>query len=225
MKQRYTLTIADMEINVISEESPETVESLVGNVDRKIREILVSSRRCSRGEAALLCALEYCSDKSKALRRVKQHEMTIYEKDTEIDRLRKEMDRISAEKDRLAAEKDRLQMEMETLRESILAVKASKAEELFAAPAVEAPNEEAQTAAAPNEEVQTAEAPVEVVEEEPSAAPIEAPVEEEPASFAPVTEETREAIAPEDVEFDPTEIFRRAKANRMIRKGQKKKTF
>ena len=215
MKQRYTLTIADMEINVISEESPETVESLVGNVDRKIREILVSSRRCSRGEAALLCALEYCSDKSKALRRVKQHEMTIYEKDTEIDRLRKEMDRISAEKDRLAAEKDRLQMEMETLRESILAVKASKAEELFAAPAVEVPNEEAQTA----------EAPVEVVEEEPSAAPIEAPVEEEPASFAPVTEETREAIAPEDVEFDPTEIFRRAKANRMIRKGQKKKTF
>ena len=218
MKQRYTLTIADMEINVISEESPETVESLVGNVDRKIREILVSSRRCSRGEAALLCALEYCSDKSKALRRVKQHEMTIYEKDTEIDRLRKEMDRISAEKDRLAAEKDRLQMEMETLRESILAVKASKAEELLAAPSVEEPIEEAQPA----------EAPVETVEEETPAAPaapIEAPVEEETVSFAPVTEESREAIAPEDVEFDPTEIFRRAKANRMIRKGQKKKTF
>ena len=218
MKQRYTLTIADMEINVISEESPETVESLVGNVDRKIREILVSSRRCSRGEAALLCALEYCSDKSKALRRVKQHEMTIYEKDTEIDRLRKEMDRISAEKDRLAAEKDRLQMEMETLRESILAVKASKAEELLAVPSVEEPIEEAQSA----------EAPVETVEEETPAAPaapIEAPVEEETVSFAPVTEESREAIAPEDVEFDPTEIFRRAKANRMIRKGQKKKTF
>ena len=214
MKQRYTLTIADMEINVISEESPETVESLVGNVDRKIREILVSSRRCSRGEAALLCALEYCSDKSKALRRVKQHEMTIYEKDTEIDRLRKEMDRISAEKDRLAAEKDRLQMEMETLRESILAVKASKAEEVLAAPVVEAPAE-----------MPKAEAPAEAVAEAAIEAPVspsETPVEEENVSFAPV-EEPREAIAPEDVEFDPTEIFRRAKANRMIRKGQKKK--
>lgn len=211
MKQRYTLTIADMEINVISEESPESVESLVGNVDRKIREILVSSRRCSRGEAALLCALEYCSDKSKALRRVKQHEMAIYEKDAEIDRLRKEIER-------LHADKDRLQMELDTMRESLLAAKTTQAEERIAAVEV-APEE---TPAEAPAEAQ-AEATAETAEE--TAAATETPVEEASAVEAPTFEAVREEIAPEDVDFDPTEIFRRAKANRMIRKSQKKKSI
>lgn len=208
MKQRYTLTIADMEINVISEESPESVESLVGNVDRKIREILVSSRRCSRGEAALLCALEYCSDKSKALRRVKQHEMAIYEKDSEIDRLRKEIER-------LHADKDRLQMELDTMRESLLAAKTTQAEERIAAVEEEpvAPAEESAKEAAA--EVQQAE----------EAVPAEPVAEEAPVVEAPTFETVREEIAPEDVDFDPTEIFRRAKANRMIRKSQKKKNI
>ena len=213
MKQRYTLTIADMEINVISEESPESVESLVGNVDRKIREILVSSRRCSRGEAALLCALEYCSDKSKALRRVKQHEMAIYEKDAEIDRLRKEIER-------LHADKDRLQMELDTMRESLLAAKTTQAEERIAAANEEAAPEET-PAEAPVEA--QAEATAETAEE--TAAATETPVEEASAVEAPTFEAVREEIAPEDVDFDPTEIFRRAKANRMIRKSQKKKSI
>ena len=42
MKQRYTITIADMEVNVISDGAPEAVEVLVGMVDRKMREILQS---------------------------------------------------------------------------------------------------------------------------------------------------------------------------------------
>lgn len=208
MKQRYTLTIADMEINVISEESPESVESLVGNVDRKIREILVSSRRCSRGEAALLCALEYCSDKSKALRRVKQHEMTIYEKDSEIDRLRKEIER-------LHADKDRLQMELDTMRESLLAAKTTQAEERIAAV-------EEEPVAPAEESVREAAAEVRQAEE---AVPAEPVAEEPPVVEAPTFEAVREEIAPEDVDFDPTEIFRRAKANRMIRKSQKKKNI
>ena len=40
MKQKYTITIADVQMNVIAEESPDTVEGLVGMVDRKMREIL-----------------------------------------------------------------------------------------------------------------------------------------------------------------------------------------
>lgn len=203
MKQRYTLTIADMEINVISEESPEAVESLVGNVDRKIREILVSSRRCSRGEAALLCALEYCADKSKALRRVKQQEMTIYEKDAEITRLTKEVSRLDTEN-------ERLRMELDTLKESLLAAKAGKEEARLSLKA----------------EIPTPDEPSEAPEEAPSAVEkpkTEALPEEAPAIEVPATDTPRESIEPEDVEFDPTEIFRRAKANRTIRKGQRKK--
>ena len=71
MRQKYTITVGDIEMNVISEESPEAVEALVGVIDRHIREIYHKSNRCSKTEAALLCALDYCSDKIKAQRKIK----------------------------------------------------------------------------------------------------------------------------------------------------------
>lgn len=71
MKQKYTITVADIEMNVVCEESAEAVEALVGIVDRKMREITMMSKRCSKSEAALLCALDYCSDKIKAQRKLK----------------------------------------------------------------------------------------------------------------------------------------------------------
>ena len=71
MKQRYTITIADIEMNVTSEESPEAVEALVGLVDRRMREICGASNRCSKTEAALLCALDYCSERIKSQRKLK----------------------------------------------------------------------------------------------------------------------------------------------------------
>ena len=71
MKQKYTIRVSDIEMNVISEESPEAVEALVSIVDRKMREIEGVSRRCSKSEAALLCALDYCSERIKAQRKIK----------------------------------------------------------------------------------------------------------------------------------------------------------
>lgn len=71
MRQKYTITVADIQMNVISEESPEAVEALVGLVDRKVREICAASRSCSKSEAALLCALDYCSERIKIQRKLK----------------------------------------------------------------------------------------------------------------------------------------------------------
>lgn len=62
MKQKFTITIADIEMNVVCDESPEAVEAIVGILDRKMREIALHSRRCSKNEAALLCALDYCAE-------------------------------------------------------------------------------------------------------------------------------------------------------------------
>ena len=102
MKQKYTITVSDIEMNVITEESPETVEGLVGIVDRKMREIAAASKRCSKTEAALLCALDYCSEKIKAQRKIKALEAKIAlvenaldELDAENAELRQKIDELS----------------------------------------------------------------------------------------------------------------------------------
>ena len=101
MRQKYTITVADVEMNVISDESAEAVEALVGIVDRKMREISLMSKRCSKSEAALLCALDYCSDKIKAQRKVKAlesklalTEATLEEIEAENEELRRELEEL-----------------------------------------------------------------------------------------------------------------------------------
>lgn len=87
MNQKYTLTVADVEINVISDESPEAVEALVSLVDKKIREISSKSRNCSKTEAAILCSLDYCSDKIRAQRKVKSVEAKLALTEATVDEL------------------------------------------------------------------------------------------------------------------------------------------
>lgn len=96
MKQRYTITLADMQMNVITEESPEAVEAIVGIIDRRMREINSKSLRCSKTEAALLCALDYCSDKIKAQRRLKTLELQLAECSILLEEQENEIERLNA---------------------------------------------------------------------------------------------------------------------------------
>ena len=96
MKQRYTITIADMQMNVITEESPETVEAIVGIIDRRIREINAKSLRCSKTEAALLCALDYCSEKIKTQRKVKKLESQLAECSVLLEEQENEIEQLNA---------------------------------------------------------------------------------------------------------------------------------
>ena len=97
MKQKYTITIADIEMNVISDESPEAVEALVGIVDRKMKEITLASKRCSKSEAALLCSLDYCSEKIKAQRKIKSLETKLAYTETALEELQAENDELRRE--------------------------------------------------------------------------------------------------------------------------------
>lgn len=99
MKQKYRITIADIEMNVISDESPEAVEALVGLVNRKMNDIMGPGRQCPKSEAALLCALDYCSERIKSQRRLKAMEnklafteAALEEAEAEAEALRRELE-------------------------------------------------------------------------------------------------------------------------------------
>ena len=93
MHQKYTLTISDIEINVISDESP----ALVSIVDRKMREISSKSRNCSKAEAAILCSLDYCSDKIRAQRKIKAVEAKLALTEATVDELIEENEKLKNE--------------------------------------------------------------------------------------------------------------------------------
>ena len=108
MKQRYSITIAGTEMNVITDEAPEFVDEVVGILDRKMREINMSSRRCSKTEAAFLCALDYCSDKVRLTKKNRTCDAEIALKNAQLNRLASENEKQKAEIERLREEIARL---------------------------------------------------------------------------------------------------------------------
>lgn len=59
MRQKYAVTIADVPMNIICDETQETVDAAVCELDKQIRDLLTASgNSCTRTEAALLAALD-----------------------------------------------------------------------------------------------------------------------------------------------------------------------
>lgn len=147
MKQKYTITIADMDLNVISEAPSEEVEKVVGILDRRVRSILLKSQNCSKTEAIMLCALDLCSDKLKLKEAV---ESLMSELDDEKEKnsvladkltlLEKNIEKTEKECARLQAENKRLMFNGEVFRSSEPAAKAESVASEQTAP-TEAPAE------------------------------------------------------------------------------------
>lgn len=123
MKQKYTLLIAGMEINVITEMDEDSVERIVSILDRKMREIIHSSKRCSKNEAALLCALDFCSDKTELKERVDELEDELEDERSNSQNLSDKLDMISKASERLEKENARLENENDKLRAIIECIK------------------------------------------------------------------------------------------------------
>ena len=102
MKQKYTITVADMELSIISDASPDEVENIVGILDRRMRDINLKSPRCTKNEAAILCALSYCSER-----------MAMQEAFKKIE---KDAFRFASENEKLKKTIESMQEELETLR-------------------------------------------------------------------------------------------------------------
>ena len=161
MKQKYNITVADMELSIISDASPDEVESIVGMLDRRIRDIKLKSPRCTKNEAAILCALAYCSE------RIAMQEA--------FKKVEKDAFRFAGENEKLKKTIESLQDELENLRKDAAVMRsildrATLTATVPATPVAPAP-------AAPAAEV-TPTAPVAapVTENETAAAPVEAPV-------------------------------------------------
>ena len=89
-KKKYDVVIADVEMAILSDEREDFVMRLVSDLDEKIRKITLSSKRCSKMDAALLVALDLSSEKMKADKRIRNLEAQIGLYDANLRRLRAE---------------------------------------------------------------------------------------------------------------------------------------
>lgn len=106
MKKKYTLTVANSQIDIVTEENKETIDSIVGVVDRKIREVYLHSKgECSRTNAAILVCLDYCAEK--------------FELQKTLKNLNSEVERLTALNELAEREKAALEREIEALKTSL----------------------------------------------------------------------------------------------------------
>ncbi len=101
MKQKYSITVADMELNIISDASPDEVENIVGMLDRRMRDINLKSPRCTKNEAAILCALAYCSERMAMQEAFKKVEKDAFRFSAENEKLKKTIESLQEEVDNL----------------------------------------------------------------------------------------------------------------------------
>ena len=123
MKQKYKLSIADVELNVTVDEAPETVEYIVGVIDRRMREILLKSKYCPKTQAALLCALDLCAEKVHTKAELDALSEQVEELEEQLKKENERYDRAQRLNITLEREKARLEIENMKLREIIEAAK------------------------------------------------------------------------------------------------------
>ncbi len=81
VKNRYEITIADLKMTVISDETREHVDGVVSVVDGRVREMIAQSKQCSKLDAALLCAIDFYDELETVRAKAKNLEaqLTLYE--------------------------------------------------------------------------------------------------------------------------------------------------
>ncbi len=129
MKQKYAITVADMELSIISDASPDEVENIVGILDRRMRDINLKSPRCTKNEAAILCALSYCSERIAMQEAFKKVEKDAFRFAAENEKLKKNLEQMQEEIDRLRADAAVMRSILDHAAANAAVEKEKKAEE------------------------------------------------------------------------------------------------
>ena len=91
MKERYNVEISDISLTILSDEPEEFVTATVDKINARVNDLIVRNKRCSKLDAALLCALDYCGEYQKAERRIRNLEAQFSLYDANLKRLREEL--------------------------------------------------------------------------------------------------------------------------------------
>lgn len=116
MKEKYTISIADVQLNVIADGNREQIERIVGIIDRRMREILLKSPQCPKTQAALLVALDLCADKLDGKAEIESVREQLSEQAEQLCRVQENYDRAQSLNLKLEADKAELEAEVAKLR-------------------------------------------------------------------------------------------------------------
>ena len=89
-KKKFSVKIADVDMNIITDEREDIVMRLVSLLDSEIKGITNQSRNYSKIDAAILVALDHASNRLKAEKRVRNLEAQIALYDANLRRMREE---------------------------------------------------------------------------------------------------------------------------------------
>lgn len=96
MKEKFCIEIAGIQMTILSDEGEEFVNTTVSQLDRRIRDLTVQNKRCSKLDATLLCALDFLGEKIKNEKKIKNLEAQISLYEATIKRLRDEAEAAQA---------------------------------------------------------------------------------------------------------------------------------
>lgn len=119
-KRKVDVDIAGISMTLVTDESDSFVESVVRRMNESMNDLLKHNMKRSRLDAAMLCAIGFCSDKMTAEKRVRNLEAQISLYDVNLRKLR---DEVAALKSELAKAKGGLnddgmeQIPLEKVRE------------------------------------------------------------------------------------------------------------
>ena len=89
-KRKIEVEISGLKMSLVTDETESFVDSVVRRVNDSMNSLLQSSRNRTRLDAALLCALDFCSDKLTAEKRVRNLEAQISLYDVNLRKARAE---------------------------------------------------------------------------------------------------------------------------------------
>ncbi len=89
-KRKIEVEIAGMKMSLLTDESESFVESVVRRVNDSMSSLLGTGKNRTRLDAAMLCALDFCSDKLPAEKRVRNLEAQISLYDVNLRKARAE---------------------------------------------------------------------------------------------------------------------------------------